>query len=160
MTLIHICRGGTTDPQSRGFGEDLQPYFQLSRCALQHGNNYVPCWQLDASMLFCHLCIDGWLHQNHSVVLHPTSTVAQCATHWNRCLQRGITCHRSWETIGNTLKSWYLWLREMRRRDRKQDSIRKIKWLQPQKASSGMWSASPWQWLWCMIFLTPSIVVD
>jgi hypothetical protein len=77
-----------------------------------------------------------------------------------RCrLEKWIHCRGNWVTVGYTSKRWYSQLREIRRKDKKEDNIRKIKWLEFQKASSGMWNASLWQQFLYQIFFVRSVLV-
>jgi len=69
--------------------------------------------------------------------------IAVCAKQQNCHLEKGIHCLSNWETSSYTSRWWYLWLREMRWRDRRQHNIWKLEWLEPQKVSSEIWNASP-----------------
>jgi len=91
--------------------------------------------------------------------IQSSSPIALCAKHRNRRLDNGIHRLGNWETIGYTPKNRYSRLREMRWRDGKQDNIWKIKQLEPQKVSSGIWNASLRQLLLYPIFFIPSILV-
>jgi len=111
------------------------------------------------------LCVDGRMRQCFPVI---------CA--WMADYFKNIHLHlikqphcpvceapksSSWqlETIGYTSKRWYSWAREMRQREKKQDNIWKIEWLEPQKESSGIWNASLRRLLSYPIFFTPCISV-
>jgi len=72
-----------------------------------------------------------------------SSIISTSAIHRNQSAEKAIHSSVDWETISNTSIRWYLWLRGIRRRDGKQDNSWNIKWLKPQKVSSGIWNASP-----------------
>jgi len=69
--------------------------------------------------------------------------IAVCAKQQNCHLEKGIHRLSNWETSSYTSRWWYLWLKEMRWRDRRQHNIWKLEWLEPQMVSSEIWNASP-----------------
>jgi len=104
--------------------------------------------------------VHGWLTTLKTFTcIQSRSPIALHVNHRNRRLEKGIHRCGNWETIGYTPKKWYSRLREMRRRDGKQDNIWTIEWLEPRKASSGIWNASHWWLLLYPIFFIPSISV-
>jgi hypothetical protein len=102
--------------------------------------------------------VDGWLTSFQTFIYtHWSCPIAICAMHWNHRFENGIHCRGNWETIGNTSKRWYVWLRELSGRDEKHDNIWTVKQLESQKTSSGIWEACPKQLVLYLIVFIPSI---
>jgi len=114
--------------------------------------HWMPFWRLESlclvQMVRCSNVIlpsvDRQLSTSKTFTCGSSSSpIAQCAMHWNHDLEKRIHCCGNWETMGNTSKRWYSWLREVGWSDGKQEIIWKIKHSEAQKASSGIWNASP-----------------
>jgi len=145
--------------------ECLWAYFSSSWHAIQHWTAYTLCRQLDAAMLSCQLCMDGWLLSKHTLAPNQAAPLPSVwSTNiviWRReymvvAIERllatlpkddtnysGRQDWEMWETVGYTSKRWYSLLRETRLRYVKQDNIWIIEQLEAQKSSCGKSNESP-----------------
>jgi len=80
MAWTNNCGERTTNQQWRNFKVGLWAHFLSSEHASQHWTVYALCKWPDAAMLYCHLCIDGWLLQKH---LLPLKQAAPLPSVWS-----------------------------------------------------------------------------
>ena len=152
------CHEGTSIAQSIGLMESLRAYF-CPFDGLAHTGRLMLC--AGGRMRQCHQGICAWMADYfENIHLHsinqPHCPVSEAP---KSSFGEGNSLWWNWETIGYISKRWYLRLWVIRLWDRKQDNIRKMQRLEPQKLSSGIWNTSLQSLLQYPIFLIPSISV-